>query len=117
MVRLFWASTAAIMICRGAVLGVAYITGQFRVSFKRCRITASSQKQIQTSEGFCVNSDEAAGQRLYRGLSKCAREYKEANMMKEASSGIQSVQSLYTAVLVLLRDSSRRTLPGIPNRL
>lgn len=38
--------------------------------------------------------------------------------MKVASAGIQSVQSLYTAALVLLlRDSSRLTLPGIPNRL
>lgn len=39
------------------------------------------------------------------------------NMMKVVSFGIQSVQSSYRALLVLLSDRGTCTLPGIPNRV
>lgn len=52
MVRLFWALTAVIMICKGGELGVAYITQLCAASFKCSHITVFTKKQKQTSEDF-----------------------------------------------------------------
>lgn len=73
--RLFWAATAVIMICRGGEFGAADIERQFQVFVLLHNCTPL--RMDTNLRGFYLNFDEAARQKLHHGrkLCKSVRKY------------------------------------------